>query len=207
MTITTGPLPRPPAWGQGPVLLQSLARLKGFDLSAMDPAGPDFVHVVVEAMKLAFADREVYYGDPNFAQIPTEYLLSEGYNAVAPQADRQPSLARTAARPRAGYDHQFDLTVGMLAEVSGKGAVYEPTMSHLTEKRGDTVHIDVIDRWGNMVSTTPSGGWLQSSPIVPGLGFALNSRAQMFWLKPGLPTSLEPGKRPRTTLTPVAGPA
>jgi gamma-glutamyltranspeptidase/glutathione hydrolase len=92
--------------------------------------------------------------------------------------------------------------MSMLASYSGKGAVYEPTMAHLTEKRGDTVHIDVIDRWGNMVSTTPSGGWLQSSPIVPGLGFALNSRAQMFWLKEGLPTSLAPGRRPRTTLTP-----
>jgi gamma-glutamyltranspeptidase/glutathione hydrolase len=75
-------------------------------------------------------------------------------------------------------------------------------MAHLSEKRGDTVHIDVIDREGNMVSVTPSGGWLQSSPTVPGLGFCLNTRGQMFWLKPGLPTSLVPGKRPRTTLTP-----
>ena len=191
-----------PAWGQGPVLLQSLALLKGFDLSAMDPAGPDFVHVVVEAMKLAFADREVYYGDPEFAQIPTEYLLSESYNVERRKLiGEQASLELRPGRVP-GYDNQFDLTMAMLAEVSGKGAVYEPTMSHLTEKRGDTVHIDVIDRWGNMVSTTPSGGWLQSSPIVPGLGFALNSRAQMFWLKEGLPTSLAPGKRPRTTLTP-----
>ena len=75
-------------------------------------------------------------------------------------------------------------------------------MAHLTERRGDTVHIDVIDRWGNMVSATPSGGWLQSSPVVPGLGMPLNSRAQMFWLTEGLPTSLAPGRRPRTTLSP-----
>ena len=75
-------------------------------------------------------------------------------------------------------------------------------MAHLSNRRGDTVHIDVIDRWGNMVSATPSGGWLQSSPIVPGLGFALNSRAQMFWLDEGLASSLVPGSRPRTTLTP-----
>ncbi|MCJ8518586.1 gamma-glutamyltranspeptidase/glutathione hydrolase [Pseudorhizobium tarimense] len=190
------------AWGQGPVLLQSLALLKGFDLAAMDPAGPDFVHTVVEAMKLAFADREVYYGDPKFSQVPTEYLLSDGYNV-----ERRRLISNEAShdlRPGRvpGYDHQYDLTLAMLDEMSGKGAVYEPTMAHLSEKRGDTVHIDVIDRWGNMVSTTPSGGWLQSSPIVPGLGFCLNSRAQMFWLKPGLPTSLAPGKRPRTTLTP-----
>jgi gamma-glutamyltranspeptidase/glutathione hydrolase len=75
-------------------------------------------------------------------------------------------------------------------------------MAHLAEHRGDTVHIDVIDRFGNMVSATPSGGWLQSSPAIPKLGFALNSRAQMFWLNPGLPASLAPGKRPRTTLSP-----
>jgi gamma-glutamyltranspeptidase/glutathione hydrolase len=81
-------------------------------------------------------------------------------------------------------------------------APQEPTMAHLTEKRGDTVHLDIIDRWGNMVSATPSGGWLQSNPVIPGLGFPLNSRAQMFWLEEGLPTSLAPGRRPRTTLTP-----
>ncbi|MGW9230194.1 gamma-glutamyltransferase family protein [Pseudorhizobium sp. NPDC055634] len=190
------------AWGQGPVLLQSLALLKGFDIAAMDPAGPDFVHTVVEAMKLAFADREVYYGDVDFAEVPIEYLLSDAYND-----ERRKLMTGEAShdlRPGRvpGFEAQYDLTLAMLDEMSGKGAVYEPTMAHLSEKRGDTVHIDVIDRWGNMVSTTPSGGWLQSSPIVPGIGFCLNSRAQMFWLKPGLPTSLAPGKRPRTTLTP-----
>lgn len=191
-----------PAWGQGPVLLQSLALLKGFDLQKMDPTGPDFVHYVAEAMKLAFADREVYYGDPEFGQIPTEFLLSDAYNN-----ERRKLISETASmelRPGLvpGYEAQRDATMAMLAEFSGKGSVYEPTMAHLSEKKGDTVHIDVIDRWGNMVSTTPSGGWLQSSPVVPGLGFPLNSRAQMFWLKDGLPTSLAPGKRPRTTLTP-----
>ncbi|MDP9811158.1 gamma-glutamyltranspeptidase/glutathione hydrolase [Rhizobium tibeticum] len=191
-----------PAWGQGPVLLQSVALLKSHDLAAMDPSGPDFVHTVVEAMKLAFADREVYYGDPSFAQIPTEYLLSESYNSERRKLIGEGASLELRPGRVPGYDHQFDVTMAMLAEMSGKGTVYEPTMAHLSEKRGDTVHIDVIDRWGNMVSTTPSGGWLQSSPIIPGLGFALNSRAQMFWLKPGLPTSLEPGKRPRTTLTP-----
>ena len=190
------------AWGQGPVLLQSLALLKGFDIAAMDPAGPDFVHTVVEAMKLAFADREVYYGDVDFAEVPIEHLLSDAYNderrkLITGEASQELRPGRVP-----GFEAQYDLTLAMLDEMSGKGTVYEPTMAHLSEKRGDTVHIDVIDRWGNMVSTTPSGGWLQSSPIVPGIGFCLNSRAQMFWLKPGLPTSLAPGKRPRTTLTP-----
>ncbi|TAV75858.1 gamma-glutamyltransferase family protein [Rhizobium leguminosarum] len=192
-------------WGQGPVFLQTLSILKGFDLAAMDPAGADFVHTVVEAMKLAFADREVYYGDPNFSEIPVAHLLSETY-----AAERRKLVGADASfdlRPGIvpGFEAQHDLTMTMLGADSKTGAVYEPTMAHLSEKRGDTVHIDVIDRDGNMVSVTPSGGWLQSSPTVPGLGFCLNSRAQMFWLKPGLPTSLAPGKRPRTTLTPSLG--
>lgn len=189
-------------WGQGPVLLQSLALLSGIDIGAMEPGSAEFVHTVVEAMKLAYADREVYYGDPAFATVPMDRLLSASYNDERRKLIS--SQASMTLRPGKlpGYETQYNLTMEMLAGMSGTGAVYEPTMSHLTEKRGDTVHIDVIDREGNMVSVTPSGGWLQSSPIVPGLGFCLNSRAQMFWLKPGLPTSLAPGKRPRTTLTP-----
>jgi gamma-glutamyltranspeptidase/glutathione hydrolase len=91
-----------------------------------------------------------------------------------------------------------------LSKVSGAGAASnEPTTAEmLSARRGDTTHIDAVDRWGNMVAAMPSGGWLQSSPVIPELGFMLNSRAQMFWLEPGLPASLEPGKRPRTTLTP-----
>ncbi|MBX4890647.1 gamma-glutamyltransferase family protein [Rhizobium bangladeshense] len=192
-------------WGQGPVFLQTLSILKGFDLAAMRPDGADFVHTVVEAMKLAFADREVYYGDPSFSEIPVAHLLSESY-----AAERRKLVGADASfdlRPGIipGFEAQHALTMKMLGAESKTGAVYEPTMAHLSEKRGDTVHIDVIDRDGNMVSVTPSGGWLQSSPTVPGLGFCLNSRAQMFWLKPGLPTSLAPGKRPRTTLTPSLG--
>ena len=189
-------------WGQGPVLLQMLSILKGFDIAAMDPVGADFVHTVTEAMKLAFADRDVYYGDPAFSDVPLAHLLSEDYAAqrrklISQQAslDLRPGLVP-------GFETQLGTTMAMLDADSQTGAVYEPTMAHLSEKRGDTVHIDVIDREGNMVSVTPSGGWLQSSPTVPGLGFCLNTRAQMFWLQPGLPTSLAPGKRPRTTLTP-----
>ncbi|TCW00130.1 gamma-glutamyltransferase family protein [Biostraticola tofi] len=189
-------------WGQGPVLLQSLALLKDIDIAAMDPVGEEFVHTLVEAMKLAYADREVYYGDPDGAPVPMQTLLSDAYNQ-----ERRKLIGAEASmdlRPGRlpGFEDQHDLTMAMLNGMGGTGAVYEPTMSHLTEKRGDTVHVDVIDNQGNMVSVTPSGGWLQSSPIIPGLGFCLNTRAQMFWLKPGLPTSLAPGKRPRTTLTP-----
>lgn len=190
-------------WGQGPVLLQALALLKGLDLAAMDPCGADFVHVVVEAMKLAFADREMYYGDPDFVCVPMAHLLSDAYNdarrgLIGPQAslDLRPGMVP-------GHEGRHARTLEALDALSGRSeAVYEPTMAHLSERKGDTVHIDVIDAAGNMVSVTPSGGWLQSSPVIPGLGFCLNSRAQMFWLEPGLPSSLAPGKRPRTTLTP-----
>ncbi|MFN4101399.1 MAG: gamma-glutamyltransferase family protein [Pararhodobacter sp.] len=195
-------------WGQGPVLLQALAILRGYDIAAMDPHGPDFVHLVIEAMKLAFADREAYYGDPAHSDIPLEALLSEDY-AVTRRAQitaaashehrpgRLPGLEHLAEAAIARAARRYDVGLGATAG--------EPTMAHLaqkTEKRGDTVHLDVIDRWGNVVSATPSGGWLQSSPVVPGLGFPLGTRAQMFWLEEGLPTSLAPGRRPRTTLTP-----
>ena len=193
------------AWSQGPVLLQTLAILKGIDLGAMDPNGAEFVHTVIEAMKLAYADREAYYGDPDHSDIPMEYLLSNAYAAerralIGPDASHDQRPGRVP-----GFEHLADAYIARAARdfAAATGAsAGEPTMSHLTEKRGDTVHLDVIDRWGNMVAATPSGGWLQSSPVIPGLGFPLNSRAQMFWLEPGLPTSLAPGRRPRTTLTP-----
>ncbi|WP_065333741.1 gamma-glutamyltransferase family protein [Tritonibacter mobilis] len=192
------------AWSQGPVLLQALAILKGFDLGKMDSMGAEFVHTVTEAMKLAYADREAYYGDPAHSDIPMEYLLSEDYNV-----ERRKLItaeASTEQRPGRvpGFEYLADAYVERAARDFNVGqvAAQEPTMSHLTEKRGDTVHLDVIDRWGNMVAATPSGGWLQSSPVIPGLGFPLNSRAQMFWLEEGLPTSLAPNRRPRTTLTP-----
>lgn len=190
-------------WGQGPVLLQALALLEGSGIAEADPAGPDFVHLVTEAMKLAYADREVYYGDPAFADVPVAALLSSSY------ADARRALIGPTASfdLRPGTVPGFERQVArMMRIIDGLGVsqtgVYEPTMAHLSEKRGDTVHIDVIDRWGNMVSATPSGGWLQSSPIIPELGFCLNSRAQMFLLEEGLPGSLAPGKRPRTTLSP-----
>jgi gamma-glutamyltranspeptidase/glutathione hydrolase len=195
-------------WGQGPVLLEALALLAGFDIGKLPADGPDFVHLVLEALKLAFADREAYYGDPNFTQVPIDALLSESY-----AAERRKLIGEGAShelRPGVlpGFEAQVEKSLSMVRiasnESSGLG-IGEPTMMHLrpTLKPGDTVHFDVIDRFGNMVSATPSGGWPQSSPTIPELGFALNTRAQMFWLEPGLPGSLAPGKRPRTTLTPT----
>ena len=192
-------------WTQGPALLQTLRLLEAHDLPALDPNGAEFVHLVTEAQKLAFADREAFYGDPAQSDIPAERLLSSDYAAT-----RRALISDTASldqRPGhiAGFEALADAFVARarraVPETAGPGAG-EPTMAHLTERRGDTVHLDVIDRWGNAVSATPSGGWLQSSPVVPGLGVPLGSRAQMFWLDPDLPTSLAPGRRPRTTLSP-----
>ena len=177
-------------WGQGPVFLQQLALLEGFDLAATGLATADFVHTVVECAKLAFADREAWYGDPEFVDVPLDLLLSREY------ADERRALvgdeASTELRP-GGPDPRLPRPV---AGTVGAG-VGEPTRIG-----GDTVHLDVVDHHGNIVSATPSGGWLWSSPVVPGLGFPLGTRAQMFWLEEGLTNSLEPGKRPRTTLSP-----
>jgi gamma-glutamyltranspeptidase/glutathione hydrolase len=190
-------------WSQGPVFLQQLALLRGFDIGAMDPFGAEFVHTVVECAKLAYADREAYYGDPNFSAVPLGALLSDDYNA-----ERRMLVARDASlelRPGTvpGYTPMVDrdsaVRQNLLTRTPGAG---EPTVARLGVIGADTCHLDVIDRDGNMVSATPSGGWLQSSPVIPELGFCMGTRGQMFWLTPDLPNSLEPGKRPRTTLSP-----
>jgi gamma-glutamyltranspeptidase/glutathione hydrolase len=190
-------------WSQGPAFLQVLAILKGVDIAAMDPLGADFAHTVIEAMKLAFADREAYYGDPEHVEVPLSYLLSEEYNAERRQLIGD--MASLELRPGVvpgrvpDVDHDASRRVDYASRALGAG---EPTVARLGAIGGDTCHVDVIDRWGNMVSATPSGGWLQSSPVVPELGFCISTRAQMFWTKPGHPNSVAPRKRPRTTLSP-----
>ena len=191
-------------WSQGPVMLQQLALLAGYDLDALDPAGPDFIHLQVEATKLAFADRETFYGDPDFVKVPIDVLLSEKYNA-----ERRKLITNKASLElRPGAIAGFGGAVQMRREDGPRAAVGsfgagEPTVGRLGEVIGDTVHFDIIDQAGNMVSSTPSGGWLQSSPVIPELGFCLGTRAQMFWLDEKHPAALVPGKRPRTTLSPT----
>lgn len=191
-------------WGQGPAFLQQLALLSGFDLATMDPSGPDFVHTVLESTKLAFADREAFYGDPNFNDVPLDVLLSEAYanqRRVLITADASPDLRPGQIDGYGGPIGTGDSNTSSSLDLGEFGAG-EPTVAKTGETRGDTCHLDVIDRHGNMVSATPSGGWLQGSPAIPGLGFCLNTRAQMFWLDARSPSALAPGKRPRTTLTP-----
>jgi gamma-glutamyltranspeptidase / glutathione hydrolase len=195
---------KPGPWAQGPVMLQQLALLKGFDFEDADPVSADFVHLLVECSKLAYADREKFYGDPDFGEIPMATLLSDAYND-----ERRKLITGEASHElRPGSVEGFGAIVKLRREegarraVSGMGAG-EPTVGRTGEVRGDTVHFDIVDQAGNMISATPSGGWLQSSPVVPELGFCLGTRAQMFWLEEGHPAALAPGKRPRTTLSPT----
>jgi len=195
---------KPGVWSQGPVMLQQLALLKGFELDGLDPAGPEFIHLQIEAAKLAYADREKFYGDPKFNEIPIETLLSDEYN----DARRKLITDKASLEFRPGDVGSFGSVVKQRAQEGRREAVGamgagEPTVGRFGEVRGDTVHFDIIDKAGNMISATPSGGWLQSSPVIPELGFCLGSRAQMFWLEEGHPAALAPGKRPRTTLSPT----
>ncbi|WP_150462696.1 gamma-glutamyltransferase family protein [Nesterenkonia ebinurensis] len=188
-------------WGQGPVMLQQLALLEDFDLGSLQPGSADWVHLIVECGKLAFADREAWYGDPRFTDVPVEDLLSPEYtekrrsligeNASQELLPGSPG-GRTPRLPKCPDASQVSLPAG----------IGEPTVAKTGETRGDTCHVDVVDRNGMMISATPSGGWFQASPTIPGLGFPLSTRGQMFWLEEGLPNSLRPGACPRTTLTP-----
>jgi gamma-glutamyltranspeptidase/glutathione hydrolase len=187
-------------WGQGPVTLQQLALLKGYDFDGLDPVGPDFIHLLVECSKLAYADREAFYGDPDFVEVPMATLLSDAYNTER----RKLITDKASLELRPGSIAGFGAVVKLRREtgVTAAGAG-EPTVGKLGTMRGDTVHFDIIDQAGNMVSSTPSGGWLHSSPVIPELGFCLGTRAQMFWLEEDHPAALAPGRRPRTTLSPT----
>jgi gamma-glutamyltranspeptidase / glutathione hydrolase len=232
--MKTGP------WGQGPVFLQQLALLSGMGLpsalaaeasvrlservrgASMRPGSGEFIHTVVEVAKLAFADREAWYGDPDYFNVPLEHLLSNEYND-----ERRKLIGETASlelrpghpggqKPRLPHfaTNPFGGSGGGNRRGSGAFGIDPATGEPLSRPatvlaneeqagRGDTCHLDIADRWGNVVTATPSGGWLQSSPVIPSLGFCLGSRAQMFTLDPGLPATIAPGKRPRTTLTPT----
>ena len=186
-------------WSQGPVFLQQLLMLERQALATAGFLSADHVHLVTECAKLAFADRDAWYADPDFADVPIGDLLARDYAAARRKlvGDR----ASLELRPGApgGRPPRLPRPSGQaVAEGhwTGTGA------QAVGEVRGDTVHVAAVDCHGNMVACTPSGGWLQSSPVIAGLGFCLGTRAQMLNLDPLHPNHLEGGKRPRTTLTP-----
>ncbi len=155
-------------WSQGPVMLQQLALLKGFQLDGLDPTGPEFIHTQIECAKLAYADREKFYGDPKFTEVPIATLLSDAYNNERRRLISDKASLDFVPGSVEGFGGVVKLRhqEGNREAVGAMGAG-EPTVGRMGEVNGDTVHFDIIDQAGNMISATPSGGWLQSSPVIP----------------------------------------
>ena len=189
------------AWTQGPSLLQSLAMLDGFEDDRLDPSTELGAHTILEVLKLALADRDAWYGDDGTT--PLDILLSREY--AAERRTLVSDVASPDQRPGSPDGRQPRIPDTGIATAGGDGlaGAGEPTVAKNGETKGDTCHIDIADRFGNVLSITPSGGWLQSSPHIPELGFCLGSRLQMAWLEEGMPSTLRPGQRPRTTLSPT----
>jgi gamma-glutamyltranspeptidase / glutathione hydrolase len=173
-------------WSQGPVFLQQLKLLEGFDRAAMGHNSADYIHAVIESAKLSFADREAYYGDPEFVDVPLDGLLSDRYAAIRRE------LIDSA---HASMDQRPGDPVAMRALRDAPAAGARPW-------GGGTIHVTAADRDGNMIAVTASGGWIPSSPVIDALGFPLGTRMQTFYLDERHPNALAPGKRPRTTLSP-----
>jgi gamma-glutamyltranspeptidase/glutathione hydrolase len=170
-------------WTQGPVLLQQLNLLEGFDLQRMGHNTVDYIHTLIECAKLAFADREEYYADPDYVKVPIDRLLSKEY-----AKGRRKLVDLDCASMELRPSERRPIRLG---EHEGE-----------RQREVDTVHLEAADRFGNMISATPSGAWISTSPIIPGLGFCMNTRGQMFHLDPDHVEKLEPGKKPSTTLSP-----
>ena len=185
-------------WDQGPVLLQTLNVLEGFDLAAMGRDSADYVHTVHEALKLAYADRNAYYGDPDFVKVPIRGLLSKEY-----AAERRAAIGpRASLEHRAGDPFRFDPTV---AAPSARYVPHaQPAAGRKAAENGDTTAVEVVDAQGNLFSSTPSSGWMLGGAFLAGdTGVPLSNRMQVFDLDPASPNVLAGGKRPRTTLTPT----
>jgi gamma-glutamyltranspeptidase / glutathione hydrolase len=179
------------AWCQGPVALETLSILEGYDLARLGANSSDSLHLIIEALKAAFADREHFLGDPNFIDVPIEGMLSREYAA---QWRERISLNRASpGMPDAGNPWQFmgRKDVVLRRRARAFAAAVEP----------DTSFVCVIDSAGNAIAATPSDGF-GGSPIIPGLGFAISSRGSQSWLDPEHPSAVAPGKRPRLTPNP-----
>jgi gamma-glutamyltranspeptidase/glutathione hydrolase len=177
-------------WSQSATLLQALNILEGFDLKSLGHNSPAYIHLLIEALKLAMADRERYYGDPDFVEVPLEALLSKAY-----AAERRKLIDLNKAAPEMPPygDPMAGRALGGSMEVNG----FRGTAGG---NAGDTTHLSVVDEEGNIFTATPSGGRLNGGCVVPGLGFTLSHRSEIFYLDPSHANALQPGKRPRTTL-------
>jgi gamma-glutamyltranspeptidase/glutathione hydrolase len=178
------------------VFLQQLRLLEGFDLTAMERHSADALHTQIECAKLAFADREACYADPEFSDVPLERLLSAEY-AAERRARVDPERASLELTPGIGA-----LPAGWPLLAPSAGTPAEPQALAAAQGRRDTTQLVAADAQGNLVCATPSGGWIPTSPVIPELGFPVGTRLQMAVLDPEHPNALAPGKRPRTTLSP-----
>ena len=191
-------------WTQGPVFLQQLTLLEGFDLAAMGHNSADYLHTLIECAKLAFADREAHYGDPKIDDVPFDRLLSKAYaDERRALVGERASLEMRPGDAGGGFPAYATIDVAENNRRALQVAAREVRDLGLGHAHvGDTTHLDAVDREGNMVAATPSGGWLGTSPVIRGLGFPIGTRGQMFYLNPARPNALAPRKRPRATLTP-----
>jgi gamma-glutamyltranspeptidase/glutathione hydrolase len=184
-------------WCQGPVLLQMLALLAEDDLAALGHNSPAYVHLVAEAMKLAFADRERYYGDPRFVPVPMETLLSPAY-----AAERRGAIRPDRAWPEMPPAGRAAGPAGTGDGGAGRRAAAPAVTAGSPGLPGDTSYVCAIDRRGNAMSATPSDvSW--ESPVIPGLGFCPSARGSQSWANPEHASSVQPGKRPRLTPNPA----
>ena len=180
-------------WTQAAVLLQALNMLENVDLRALGHNSPAYVHTVTEVLKLAFADREHYYGDPNFAAVPIAGLLSKAY-----AAERFTLVSEHACPELPPYGDPG--AFGMRARVTPLREPATPEAARAAAGEDGTTHLAALDRDGNMVCITPSGGVFRKSAFVPDLGCTLSTRSEMFFIDDDHPNGLQSGKRPRTTL-------
>lgn len=181
-------------WTQGPVCLQALNILENFDLPSLGYNSTQYIHIVTEALKLAFADREAFYGDPKVASVPIDGLLSKEYAA---QRAKQINLETACpGLPLFGDPWSYSKLEGSVSNQPDYSDDFQADMQY----EAGTTHISVVDQFGNFACATPSGGAFNKSVFFPDLGFALSTRSEMFNLVPGHPNCLEPGKRPRTTI-------
>ena len=191
---------------QGPVLLQTLNILENFDLKAMGRNSADYVHTIIEAMKLAYADRDTYYADPDFVDVPGKGLLSKAY-AKARAGEIDPTRASVAFRAGDPLPHDPDVNEWpfWVADIEDGRATDENAPGSFVPSSGglkDTTHMAVIDEDGNIFDTTPSGGWIGGAVILGNTGIGMSTRGEQFWLDEDRANQLRPRARPRYTLTP-----